>query len=152
MLDDPNAFFLYAGLVGGVLLAIFGIRAGLRRDNTEDWVKLNQLAAKGVNLEARRQVEFVLLVRTEPSAQHVAQQLLSDGFVTRFERGSYQVHRGGAVASQDEGYLLWATKSVVLYGGTVKEMRQKLSALASRENGKYLGWTALDESPLGEGT
>ncbi len=99
MLDDPNAFFLYAGLVGGVLLAIFGIRAGLRRDNTEDWVKLNQLAAKGVNLEARRQVEFVLLVRTEPSAQHVAQQLLSDGFVTRFERGGCQVHRGGAVAN-----------------------------------------------------
>ncbi len=56
------------------------------------------------------------------------------------------------MASQDEGYLLWATKSVVLYGGTVKEMRQKLSALASKENGKYLGWTALDESPLGEGT
>ncbi len=152
MLSDPNAFFLYGGILAGVLLAYFGIRAGLRRDSVEDWVQLNRLAAKGVDLEARRQIEFVIFVRTEPSAEHVAKQLIADGFVTRVEKGGYQISSRNTVADQNDGYLVSATKSLVLYGGAIKELRQWLSALASKENGKFLGWTALDESPLGERT
>lgn len=127
-----------------------GVRAGLRRDNVADWLQLKRLSDKGVSVEAPREVEFVVLVRTESSAQHIAQHLATEGFETRFEKGGYQVQKRGTVAENDEGYLVWARKTVVLYGETLKAMRQKLGGLATKENGKYLGWKALDESPLGK--
>ena len=93
-----------------------------------------------------------MLVRTEASAKHIAAQLAREGFITAFHQGGIEIRRRGqSEGERDEGFLVSARKVVVLYGETLKSTRQALTGLASKENGRYIGWQALDQSPLGSG-
>jgi hypothetical protein len=118
------------------------------RDHPFDRIVLTQLSGKGINLEKQREVEFGLFVRTEPSAKHIAERLTSEGFTVRYESGKVKVRvRRTAPATTQEGFLVFAAKSVNLYGDTLRTVRKQFSAMAEKENGAYLGWQALDLSP-----
>jgi hypothetical protein len=134
----------------GLLLAYLATRSALRRDHPADWTQLKQLSDQGINLEAPREVEFVIFVRTEASARHVATLLANDGFTAAFQQGDVAIPtRGRSAPDPDEGFIVSARKVVILYGDTLKLLRQSLGRIASKENGLYIGWRAIDRSPLG---
>lgn len=142
---------LLVGVLGGAAIALivmpviyWSIR---NRDHPFDRIVLTQLSGKGINLEKPREVEFGLFVRTEPSAKHLAERLTTEGFAVQFQPGNVEVraHRR-ASPTMEEGFLIFATKQVVLYGDTLRSVRKQFSALAEGESGAYIGWQAKDLS------
>ncbi len=117
------------------------------RDHPSDFIGLTELSGKGIDLEKPREVAFVLFVRTEASAQFLAERLSSEGFSTHSQPGKVEVlSRRGNSSTIEEGFFVVASKSVVLYGDTLRVLRRRLTAFAERENGVYLGWHADDSS------
>jgi hypothetical protein len=139
---------IHGALLALVLLPIIYYSIRKRGEHAGDRLQLTVLSGKGINLERPREVEFVLFVRTEPSASHLAAQLTPEGYTVRYEPGTIEIRsKPGAQAAPDEGHLVIATKVVVLYGDTLSKVRAQFSALAQKENGYYVGWQAKDLAP-----
>jgi hypothetical protein len=137
----------HGALVALVLMPIIYLSIR-KRDHAVDRIKMTQLSGRGINLEKPREVEFALFVRTGASAKHIAERLTSDGFLTHYEPGKIEVRANRAAeTTSDEGFIIIASKVVVLYGDTLRTIRRDFSALAQKENGTYIGWQAKDLSP-----
>lgn len=135
-----------AGLLG-LGLAIYGVRSGLKNNHPDDWLRSKRLSESGINLEVPRELEFWLFVRTEASARYVADQLTSDGYIARLEQGKAKFNvTPKSEGIEEEGFCIFARKVVTIYGGSLKQIRARLTPLAEKENGKYLGWKVTDDA------
>jgi hypothetical protein len=139
----PWLWILYA------VAAIWGVRSALKRDHRSDFRAMQELSAKGIDLEAPREIEFAAFVRTDASAKYIASQLEQEGYVVTREPGEIEVTAKAAKPEKSLGFLVKARKVLVIYGSTLKDVRARLTALASKEDGHYLGWQVLDQSPHG---
>jgi hypothetical protein len=140
-------FGMWLGALIGVLFAAWGTYDALKRNSAPDLLQLKRLVGQGLNIERPRLVAFHLFVRTEASARYLAEKLGELGYEVGFESGKISLERRAAAnAGPQEGFLVVAKRIVVLYGETLRDARQRLSQLAEKENGIYVGWQALDLS------
>jgi hypothetical protein len=145
-----DLWFWLGTITIGLAIPFWLTRSALKRDDPGDWVQMKRLADKGINLERPREVEFRIFLRTKASAAHVASELANWGFETAHAEGHVEVRRRGTTdVERSEGFLVSAKKVLVLYGDTLRALRRQLATLAEKEGGIYIGWQALDDSPLG---
>ena len=103
--------------------------------SSEEKQAIERIRRAGGDPEKPRRVDFYLYFPSQETAIAAADDLRSDGYPTIVARA----------ADGDSGWLVLATRTIVLTGGDLRREQQRLDALARRHGGEYDGWNAPAE-------
>ena len=133
-------------LIGAsALVMLFLVRRAMRGMNQQDWILLRQARARGLDMRVPQPVTFVVFAATEPTAAELAARMQRDGYeiATKEAQIQFARNRKKPGAPQD-GWLVSATRSVMLVPQTLTETRKMLNELAAEHKALYLGWQVAD--------
>ena len=134
-------------LIVGVsaLVMLYLLKRAMRGMNQQDWILLRQARARGVDIRVPQPVTFVVFAASEATATELAARMRRDGYETTTKQAQIQFARNRSKpgASQD-GWLVSATRSVLLAPQTLIETRKALTELATEHEAMYLGWQVAE--------
>src|SRR5690606_24852463 len=100
--------------------------------NQQDWILLRKARSTGADLRTPQSVAFVVFAATEDVGKQLAGKMQAEGYETAMKQAQIQFARGKRKpgAAQD-GWLVSGTRSVLLVPDTLKEIRKKLTEMAT---------------------
>jgi len=131
-------------LVAGAGIAIWRIvyqvrRASQRREDDWDAKLIERLRRSGVDPFSPVEVDFFVALPTRASANAVAAKLRTEGFATDVR----ELPDGG-----EQPWSVYAMRSMQLNANGVREVSNRMRALAAETGGRYDGWAPGPGKPV----
>jgi hypothetical protein len=98
-----------------------------------DGVLLARLAEAGSNLSKLHSVEFLLLFTSQKAAERASNKLVELAFATKTEPGKSETE-----------WVVHGTKRMYPVESDLRGLRDKLTLIATEEDGVYFGWRAVE--------
>ena len=129
---ETKSLVLFAAVLLVVIFATFYFRSTLARQPSLDGRVLAQLKRAGSDLSKPHAIEFFMYFPTQEAAARTGSKNELKPFSVKIERATKH--------SQDFGWLLFATRSMVPVEAELVSIRRQFDSLSAIEGGKYDGW------------
>lgn len=131
-------------LVAGAGIAVWRIvhqvrRASQQREDDWDAKLIERLRRSGVDPFSSVEVDFFVALPTRDTAESVAARLRTEGFTTDVRE---------LPDSVDQPWSVYAMRSMQLNANGVREVSNRMRALAAEAGGRYDGWAPGPGKPL----